>query len=200
MSKLESILTILINSEIPNIISKKIEIATADFATSPTKIANYQEFNYQIAEYIRWIYREGLIVPIFLNDRQAFSEAISLLDGYYDSQGAIGYDAAYFDAIDESGKGIGFVRQEIAESIKAIELNRWVDSLFLTIIDPLDKQQRLELVKALLKKYADDLPENIQNGNPAQFANYYRQIIELVVSGERFAQSLINNKPDPRVN
>ena len=200
MEKLESILTILINSDVPDIISKKIEIAIKDFEASPTKIAHHQEFNYQIAEYIRWIYRKGLIIPISLNDRQAFSEAVNLLDSYFDSLGTGGYEAAYLDAIDEMGKGIGIIRQEIAEIIKTIEISRWVDSLFFTIIDPLDKQQRLEVIKALLEKYAGDLPENIKKGNPAQFANYYRQFLELAASGERFTRSLINHKPDPVVN
>ena len=200
MRKLDTILMALINPEVPDLISKKIESAAESFEASSPQIVCHQEFNRHVAEYIQFICKEGLGLPIFLKTKQALSEGISLLDNYYGSLGTGGYEAAYLDAIDDMGKGIGFVRREMAKIIKTIEINRWVDSLFLTTIDPLDKQQRLEVVKALLEKYAGDLPENMKKGNPAQFANYYRQLLELAVSAERLTRSLINHNTDHDVN
>jgi len=190
MKDLDAILQNLLCSNMPELISNKIDEALDSFDIDAVIVFSHREFNDCICRFIRQIYGNGLIFPKALDSRTALMEAISLLEQHYESQGAAGYDAAYLDTVDESGKGIHFVLRELAELVKSIEISRWLESCYVFIIDPIDKDQHLEIIIDLLRKHPIHIPDSIRMGNPASFIRYYRDLIELVVSIERFSMQL----------
>lgn len=190
MTALDTILRILLCTSKPELISNKIDEALDSFDIDAFIVSNHQEFNDCISSFIRHIYNNGLVFPKILDSRKALSEAISFIEQYYEHQGGCGYDAAYLDAIDESSRGIQFVLRELAELVKTIEVSRWLDSCYASNIDPIDKNQHLEIIIHLFGKYSPYFPDNILKGNPARFIKYYRDLIDLVLSGEKFSAQL----------
>jgi hypothetical protein len=190
MKNLDTILQNLLCSSMPELIGRKIEEASDGFDIDTLAVSNHQEFNDCISRFIGHIYENGLVFAKILDSRTSLSEAISLLEQHYENQGTSGYDAAYLDAIDESGKGIQFVLRGLTELVKTLEVSRWLESYYASIIDPVDKGQHLKIIIDLVKKYPIHFPDNIREGNPARFINYYQDLIELVVSVEKLSAQL----------
>jgi hypothetical protein len=190
MYDISIILKTLINSEIPDQISQKIDSAYEAFEKTQITIRSHRDFNECIAAIVWHIYLNGLLLPKNLGKDAGLGEAIGILEHHYDNQNATGYDAAYLDAVEDTGKGIEFVLQKIAEIIKAMEIAQWQNSVFFSTIDPLDKNRHLEIVRVLLEKYGTRFPENIRFANPVRFIGLYREIIESVVSSEKLIRQI----------
>jgi hypothetical protein len=193
MYDLEMIFQVLLISDVPEKISKRINETIDSFCAGGIDVSDHQTFNDCISRFIGQIYKNGLVFPKTLDSRTSLAEAISLIEQHYESQGASGYDAAYLDAVDKSGKGIEHVLRELADFIKSTEIAHWLNSFYLSNIDPIDKNRHLEIIIDLLKKYPLHLPDNIRKGNPARFIRYYRDLIELVVSSEKFSGQLVSS-------
>jgi hypothetical protein len=190
MFDVDVLLKTLIDSEIPDQISQKIDAAYETFDRPHITINCHRDFNEYIAAFVRHIYISCILLPKNLSKDAGFGEALGILETYYDNHGATGYDAAYLDAIGESGKGIKFVLREIAEIIKAKEFAQWLNSVFISTIDPLNKNHHLEIVRVLLEKYGTRFPENVIVGNPARFISLYRELIERIRSSEMQAKQI----------
>ncbi len=184
MDKINAILDTLIKSEVPEQISGRIDATFESFILKYT-VKSHQDFNRCLADFIQYFYKNGLLQAKSLCHKTALGEAIDLLELYYDSQDAIGYDAAYLDAVGNSGKGIGFVLQKIAEIIKTREIAQWQNSVFLSTIDPLDKNRHLEIVEVIIGKYGALFPDEIRSEKPVCFIDLYRELIIIIVSSEK---------------
>jgi hypothetical protein len=194
MTNLDVILSTLIDSDMPESISQKIDETLNSFNIDALFVSSHEEFNDCIGGFIRQIYGNGLVLSKTLDSHTALAEAINILEQYYENQGASGYDAAYLDVIDETGKGIQFVLRELAELVKAMEVSRWLNSVYISLIDPIDKNQHLEIVKSLLEKYSDHFSTGIKESSPVSFIKSYRELIEIVISSENLNRHIIGSK------
>jgi hypothetical protein len=113
---------------------------------------------------------------------EALTEAINLLERYYDSHGTKGYDAAYLDAIDTFGAGIVAVLTQLGEAMKQQQLFRLIEWHATNLINPTDWPLQKQIVTHLIKLLGDSLPEVIRNSDPSRFTNTYRDLIALLQS------------------
>jgi hypothetical protein len=193
MYDLDMILRTLSISDMPEMISQRIKETMDSFFAGGIDVSDHQKFNERISEFVRQIYGNALMFPRMLKSDAVLAEAINLLDQYYESPGGRGYDAAYLEAVDKPGKGIEHVLRELADFMKSREITHWLNSFYLSNIDPIDKNLHLEIVKSLLGKYFNHLPDSIRERNPASFIKYYRNLIDLVVSSEKFSGQLASS-------
>jgi hypothetical protein len=165
-------------------ISERIDQAYFSFRPKLMEIGSYCEFINEIAGFVRHLYRYGLTIPRVVSTSFSMSEGLDLIDRYYESCGIRGLDAAYLDTADEKGRGFEAVLHEVAEIIKDIEIRRYLNSRFLTLIDPTDRDTHRRIVVHLVGEYGTLLPREFHTGNPARFAKYYRELLELIISSD----------------
>jgi hypothetical protein len=194
MDETNAILDTLIKSEVPEQISGRIDAAFESFILMKYTVKSHQDFNCCIADFIQHIYKNGLLQAKLLCHKTAIEEAIDLLERYYDSQGARGYDTAYLDALEDSGGGVDSVLRQISEILKGVEISKWINSYFVSVIDPLDKDQHLEIIKTIFGNYPSHFPKLMTNGNPARFISLYRELIESIVSSEKSLSQIAGPK------
>ena len=186
MKPLNEFLADLQDSEAALEISEKIDRALQSFQPGAVEIASHRELIDAIARLVEHLYQHGLSVPRTLTHRSALSEALDLLDRYYESGGILGLDAALLDATDTDGKGPEFVLRQLSEIIKEREVRQYLNYRYLSAIDPTDRDMHRWIVERLIVEQESLLPQDLKTGNPARFAKYYRDLLELVISSDTF--------------
>jgi hypothetical protein len=179
---INELFAVLGNQEISNRISEQIEEAYNQFDGKNFEINSHSDFNKEIARFIQQIYQHGLLTPRLISSTVFFSEALDLLENYYESEGVRGYEAAYLDAVSTYGKGFEFVLRELAEIIKQRELQIYQNWVFSSLIDPTDWSSHKRIICSLIERFKPFLPEDILKGNPARFTKYYKEFIHMVFS------------------
>jgi hypothetical protein len=142
---------------------------------------------------VRHLCQHGLSIPRTLTHRTALSEAVDLLDRYYEGGGIQGFDAALLDATDKNGKGPEFVLRQLSEVIKEREVRQYRNYQFLSLIDPTDRDTHRQIVERLIVEQGSLLSDDLKTGNPARFAKYYRDLLEMVISSEAFFTQIRNS-------
>jgi len=183
---LAQLLADLQDSEAVIEISEKIDRALQSFQPGSAGIASYREFNDAIAELVKHLYQYGLPFPRTMTPSSALSEGFDLLDRYYESDGILGFDAAFLDATDNKGRGLEFVIRQLTEIIKEREVRQYLNYRFLSVIDPTDRDTHRWIVERLIEEQGPLLPDDLRTGNPGRFAKYYRDLLEMVISSDVF--------------
>jgi len=189
MTKLEKILTVLQNDYTTNRISEQIDNALKNY--NPKKdIKTHNDFNNELSRFIQHLFLNGLPIPRNISLKKALSEAINLLEQYYECQGAIGYDAAYLEAVSPSGKGFNFVLTQLTETLKNIEISRYTNWLHAALINPSDWKTQRKIVEELINNYRRFLPNEIVNRKPIYFVKHYRDLIETIISSKNIIDKI----------
>ena len=176
-----------------NEISERIDRAFQSFGLTQTEIVSHRRFIETITDFIKHMYEHSLCVPRPMTKTAALSEGLDLLERYYESDGTRGFEAAYLDVSEESGRGIEFVLRQLAEIIKEREVSRYSNSRFHLAIDPTDGEAHMRIVKFLADRYGPMPPINLTQERPWRFAKHYRDLIEIVVSTEQFFTQIRNS-------
>jgi len=171
-------------------ISGRIDAIRDEYLSRKHETATHADFNKEISSFVSQISTNGLRPPKFITGNAALAEAIWLLDFGYKSEGTGGYYAALIDATNPAADKFGLIIHNIAETIKAIEIRRHTNWLFLSTIDPTDTDLHYKIVKNLLEKYELIPPSHIPNNNPFQFIKHYRDLIENSISAENLLKKI----------
>ncbi|MCX6827692.1 MAG: hypothetical protein NT002_00170 [candidate division Zixibacteria bacterium] len=194
MDPLDELFAQLRGASVIRIIYERIDEARRHFKTGLLELKSYRDFNQHIAEFIQHLYSHGLLVPRMISLRAAMAEGLDLLERQYEGNGGIqGYDAAYLDAVSSQGRGFDFVLSQLAESIRDREIFRYTNGQFSLLIDPSDWNIHKRIVGEIVEKYAAFLPDDICNGSPDRFINYYRDLIEVILSSDQTIEQVRNS-------
>jgi len=183
----EAVLDILFDLLSPEQISIKIEepidkaVTTFQMKRDPS---THSAFNRFISAFVRHLFRYGLRLPRKLSNRQALAEAIIFLDTGYQNENTGGYECAMLDAFDTNSTGIGLVISQLAESIKAVEREKYINWAFATYFSHLDWNAQERIVAVYLKKYEKILPAELLGLDPARLVNHIPSMITDHISTE----------------
>ena len=128
------------------------------------------EFHRVITDFVVSIYDQGLDAG-WLVAFEPGGVAIELLEAHYHSVHGRGYIAAILDANHTQEGGIDAVLVQLAEIIKSVERQKYVNAVFALHIDPTDWHLKCEMAKLLLIDYRSFLPTQLQECQPCQLAN-----------------------------
>ena len=143
---------------------------------------SHSDFNRVIADFVSGIYQKGLRLPRHLSGQEALTEAVSLLEKYYQGIDSKGYDGALLDAAGNDQEGLGYVLSQLAESIKTVERDKYVRWVFADTIDQSDWEALRRIAATYLTKYRFFLSPELRNMDPAWLVDDFQDLILNLVS------------------
>ena len=174
---LDTIMGLLNEERMARAIDERIDLAVETFELKVKVPLSHSDFNRLIAGFVRGIYQKGLRLPRHLSDQEALTEAVSLLEKYYQSIQIRGYDGALLDAAGNNLEGLEYVLSQLEESIKAVEREKYKQWVFVDTIDQLDWEAHRCIAATYLVKYKDLLPPELRDMDPARLADHFRDLI-----------------------
>ncbi|MFC1761018.1 hypothetical protein ACFL6U_02935 [Planctomycetota bacterium] len=156
----------------------------------------HKAFHKVIAEFVERIYAKALKSLWMLTDPLA--EAIFLLENHYRSDRyGTGYTAAILDADDASVGSIRSVLTGLAEAIKDIEREKYIQGVFARYLYGGDWFLRCEIVRILLDDYQPFIPEQLSQCAPAYLVDEIPSILCRYISSDSVLQqiSFCHEKP-----
>ena len=168
----------LLNEErMARAIDERIDLAVETFELKVKVPLSHSDFNRLIAGFVRGIYQKGLRLPRHLSDQEALTEAVSLLEKYYQSIQIRGYDGALLDAAGNNLEGLEYVLSQLEESIKAVEREKYMQWVFVDTVDQLDWEAHRRIAATYLVKYKDLLSPELRDMDPARLADHFQDLI-----------------------
>jgi len=174
---IDTIMNLLNEERMARPIDEPIDMTVKAFQLKVKVPLSHSDFNRVIAEFVRDLHQKGLRLPRHLSDQEAFMEAVSLLEKYYQGIDSRGYDGALLDARGNDQEGLEYVLSQLAESIKAVERKKYVQWVFSSIIDQSDWEARRRIAATYLMQYEDILSPELRDMNPAWLAEHFQDLI-----------------------
>jgi hypothetical protein len=175
---LDTIMDLLSEERVAREIDEPIEMAAERFQEEVKVPLSHSDYNRVITKFARGIYEQGLRLSRHLSDREALTEAVSLLEKYYQGIDTRGYDEALVEATGNNIEGLEYVLSMLKESIKAVERKKYVQWVFADTVDPLDWEAHRRLAETYMRRYREFLPHEFRNMDPARFAGHFQSLIK----------------------
>jgi len=174
---IDRMLSLLSEERILAEIDQPLDEAVGAFQLELREPLSHSSFNEVVAQFIRHIYRAGLRLPRHLSKTEALAEAVFLLQRYYQGGYTEGYDGALWDAMSRSLEGLELALSRLGESVKEVERNKYVNSVFAQHVDLLDWETKRQLVITYLDQYGDFLPAQVRELDPARLVDHFHALI-----------------------
>jgi len=157
---------------------------------------SHKAFHEIIADFVEEVYAKALRASWMLTD--PLTEAVFLLENHYHStRYGVGYTAAILDADDAAEGGIRTVLTCLAESIKDIERQKYINGVFTWHLYGGDWNLRCEIARILLEDCRPFIPERLCKCAPAQLVDEIPSIMYRHICSDSVLQqiSFCNKKP-----
>jgi hypothetical protein len=187
---LATIINLLNEERVVREIDEPIDMTVKAFRLKVKVPLSHSDFNRVIAGFVRNIYQKGLRLSRHLSNQEALTEAVSLLEKYYQGIDSRGYDGALLDARGNDQEGLEYVLSQLAESIKAVERKKYVQWIFSSIVDQSDWEARRRIAATYLIQYKDILSPELRDMDPAWLADHFQGLILNLVSTQSFLRQV----------
>ena len=174
---IDTLMDLLNEERMAREIDERIDLAVETFKAKVKVPLSHPGFNRLIAKFVRDLYRKGLRLPRRLPLNEALAEAVSLLEKLYQGIHSRGYDEALVDASGNDLEGFEYVLSQLAESIKAVEREKYVRWAFTDTVDQSDWEAHRCIAATYLVKYKDLLPPEFRDMDPARLTEHLQDLI-----------------------
>lgn len=169
-------------------IDDPIDKAANEFNCQVKKPVDHRQIHKILSDFVSQLYVAGLKSDWIISDPLA--ETLLILDSHYQGPSSNGYAAAMIDATDEQGGGLDMVLAHLAEIIKTIERQKYVNGVFTSYLDPADWYLKCQIVRQLLKQYNAILPASLQECMPQQLVDEIPHLISLIQNSHTVLQEI----------
>jgi len=190
-SKLESILSEINTDALSQTIGQPIDSARAAYIMDSVVAESNTAFNDTITAFYIHLLRHtrNVLEPIDLN--AAGAEAFALLERTFQKKG--GVRTALAEAISATNGGLRRILDDITAQFKHEQLEMHVNRVLKLVLDPLDWQGKVELIRAILKRLEHQLPQDILSQPPEQYAAHYDVIVRAYINSMDQIKSIIRS-------
>jgi hypothetical protein len=175
--RIDTIMDLLNEEQMVRAIDERIDLAVKAFQLKVKVPLSHSDFNRVITGFVRDLYRKGLRLPRHLSEQEALAEAVSLLEKYYQGMHTRGYDGAVLDAAGDDLEGLEYVLSQLAESIKAVEREKYVKWVFADTVDQSDWETCRCIAATYLMQYKDLLSPELRDMDSARLADHFQDLI-----------------------
>jgi len=190
-SKLESILSEINTDALSQTIGQPIDSARAAYIMDSVVAESNTAFNDTITAFYIHLLRHtrNVLEPIDLN--AAGAEAFALLERTFQKKG--GVRTALAEAISATNGGLRRILDDITAQFKHEQLEMHVNRVLKLVLDPLDWNGKVELIRAILKRLEHQLPQDILSQPPEQYAAHYDVIVRAYINSMDQIKSIIRS-------
>ena len=188
---IDTLMSLLNEELISSKIDAPIDAAVREFQFDVKLPFSHSDFNRLIGAFVSHMYQKGLRLPRHLSKEEALTEAISLLERYYQGGNSKGYDGALMDGAGDSLEDLEFVLFQLAASIKAAQRNKYVQWAFFSIVDQSDWKTRRQLAAVYLVKYGDFLSRELREKGPSMLVDNFQDLINNHVSVQGLLRQIV---------
>ena len=122
-----------------------------------------QNFHRIIARFTDYLYETALKASWKISCRDPLTHAIYLLENHYQGTYSQWYMGAWLDATDDQQDGMDTVLQRMAEAVKAMERQEYIQWVFVAHYESLPWNLRCVVTDILLQQYRQFLPPIFQH-------------------------------------
>jgi hypothetical protein len=191
---LDNLIDLLADEQIEKKVEEPIDLAAQVFRLNIATPITHSEFNRVIAAFVRHIFQSRIQLPRHLSDREALSEAVFLLERYYQNEDVKGYDVALIDAIGRDTENLELVLSRLTEFIKMTERGKYVKWAFVDNYYILDWCKRQSIVSTFIKQNETWLPPELVELDPARHVNHFNELFLSHISTESSIRQVFSVK------
>ena len=188
--KVKAITTELDQALIKKRFDEPIDNAVRQFIHKANCPISHEEFHRVITEFVLHIYDKSFNAR-WMASAEPLGQVIELLENHYNGAYGRGYIAAALDANDTREGGIDTVLNQLAEIIKDIERQKYVNAIFAVNINPADWHLKCEIVSILLEDYRQFLPQHLLVCKPWELVNEIPSIMYRYICSDSALQELL---------
>jgi len=156
-----------------------IDTARATYTLDSLTVESSEQFYDCISAFYLHLQRHTHSVPQSLDARAIRAEAIALVERAFFNKG--GLTAVMNEARQAVQGGMKHVLDAMTEQFKNERRNVHVNRVIKEALSPLDVNDRMSFVSALLKRLAPHLPQEITSASPKRFVEHYELIVKTYV-------------------
>lgn len=168
----------------------------SEFSCDAKIPVTHRTLNRIVTNFVQQVYERALKASWVLTD--PLNEAVFLLERHYHSPVyGPGYAGALMHANDEAQGGIQAVVTGLAESIKNIERQKYVEGVFIWHLHGCSWELLCEITRRLLEECQPFIPPQMRRCDPAQLVDEIQSVIHMCVHSEFMLQqiSLCGERP-----
>jgi hypothetical protein len=170
--------------------------AAEEFRCETELPVSHKAFKRIAGDFVQQIYRKALNVPWISTDPR--TEAIFLLENYYNSPVyGPGYDAAMLNANDEAEGGIQTVLTGLAESIKNVERQKYIEGVLTWHLHSCSWELLCEIAQILLEDYRQFISPLLSECVPAQLVDKISTIMYMYIDSDLTLQQISLGNEEP---
>jgi len=166
-------------------IDEPIERAAASFEFDRDAPVTHQTFIQVITNFVRHVYEQAHGCWQEMSAKQAYAEAVAILEEGYQTPHGRGYDVAFLDASNPNLDGIEYVLAQMMGYIITMAREKHIRGVCASRMELADWPIRRLIAEILLKRWEPYLPDNLRMRSPAQHAHYLSELTNLGLSTER---------------
>ena len=160
-------------------ISLPIDSARAAFILDSVVIESSDEFNATITSFYVHLLRHTGRLSDQADFRSAGAEAFALLERTFQNKG--GAPAAMSEARNATNGGMRLILDLMSEQFKHEEQEKHINGVLRLMLDPLDWESKVDLIRTIIKSLENQLPPEIISQPPERFAKHYEIIVKAYV-------------------
>jgi len=190
-NKLQTILSEIDSDNLVKLIGLPIDSARASYFMDSVVVKSSDEFNHATTSFYTHLLRHTRMVLSSVNLTVAGAEAFALLERAFSQKG--GFSAAMEEAKNGTNGGLRHVFDSMTEQFKREEQEKHINGVLKSVMDPLDWESKVNLIKDILKRLESHLPAEIVSQPPERFATHYEIIVRAYVYSMDKVKSLFRS-------
>jgi hypothetical protein len=168
-----------------------IELGQSQYRIGSMAIRDYEEFLDTVVSYYICImrYTEKAIDPI--DFEMAGRDALHLLEEAFANKG--GHMTAFINARDGTNGGIKYVLDLMANQLKEKEIEKHIQAVIKLSVDPLNYDEKLQLIASLLKRIGNLLPREIASLPPERLVTHFEVLVRQYIKATDDLKSIFQS-------
>ena len=189
MTSINSLISELDERNIARRIGIKHDEARMRYSLPSNIVKSFEEFNWIIGNFLSYQVSKCISHGGSLSTGDAASWAKEIVEGEYKRRGS-DIVGAFNDAHDGTNGGLRAILDVIAESLKAISVERFIRDAFDRYVTPNSWNKKVEIIRQFIVYCGNHLSSSIRRDQPESYAHNYKELIHSYVTGLQQTSSI----------